>query len=1004
MVKDGTIIKDVDTLDLYEFACSRIDINYSETIGVLRLRLVKALPKDQNSCARCFDACVWNYDWKSAQQIAASLHKNSKDVKFLFQYILTTHVYSLSSECPDDKRGLFGNLAKALADKAFDLRAKTSSEDHHLEHASITEPEALLWVNVRTSHCKLEENLSLFRQHKYGPLTFLENGLDQPFSELMLYLKSHEAWDDLFKIGTEILDTAIRISQEEADAIDKDENVINLRRLTELDAKQGVPAVESPAKKNLAQAIEKARPMRKMKDNFYVTACCNWSLFTGIFEAAKHLPDRKRALKQVRQLFDRLIKAMNRAGTMKHVFQTTRDIVALATLFERCSRDLSVSECSTRVCFLINYIVPVYNNPLCFDRAMMFIRDMNGQEIEAFIELLYDEAAKSTDTFKRLTLLSLKLKIEYFVATLAKPTDDDDHGIGQEDSGSVPCLMAIADNALDLYQNGMGDSHLRRNRLPFESVDPLSDIAVVGTMCLLRLAGLGRNHRSRGMRSPLFNTDQHLFFQAVLWLDSYVLTSPPKYDSHRMLLTKLYILMGCVSRATALWDGFDVKNAINDSLGLLYTDRLSSIAPGLFILGSIRNNPVEPIIHHFTRALRRTLPSSLIDCLDQGTYSSVQPLLQRASKQTLSCTLSLAVVEERRGSRLRSGKIESPIEDHPLVRKLTIQNQLKDSTDYEILPKLDGRNSVPIREIVSYGPLPSNARGHLGLLAERLLDFVCYVQPKEYKPSRAGQLVQLDWEYALATSGHLHENLGIILGIKKPESPEDDAYLEGQQDRAAKSLTGPEASYYVLLWELSRIVNLVLKHITLPLTSESREHIGAGVRGVVENFNNQAANFLTPIYEGIESKVHIFHGFVDLHAMGMQRESILAVKYTVNYLTLALDKIRSADKTRASNEGGWLLAELKKMAAAAAGSENALKSRIKMLKGSLEDLDGWKSRLHDWTFGDYAGMYDENREWKKTMGQRMRSAISEATVDAWSDEVGLSWQDLMKGWAAVKFD
>lgn len=71
MIKENVTVSDVDTLDLYEFACSRINIKYSETVGVLRARLVKALPKDQKSCTRCFDACVWNSDWKNAQQVVS---------------------------------------------------------------------------------------------------------------------------------------------------------------------------------------------------------------------------------------------------------------------------------------------------------------------------------------------------------------------------------------------------------------------------------------------------------------------------------------------------------------------------------------------------------------------------------------------------------------------------------------------------------------------------------------------------------------------------------------------------------------------------------------------------------------------------------------------------------------------------------------------------------------------------------------------------------------------
>lgn len=71
MVKDKVTITDADSLDMYEFACSHTDIKYPETIGALRLRLVKAVPKDQKACVRCFNSCVWNSDWKNAQQVTS---------------------------------------------------------------------------------------------------------------------------------------------------------------------------------------------------------------------------------------------------------------------------------------------------------------------------------------------------------------------------------------------------------------------------------------------------------------------------------------------------------------------------------------------------------------------------------------------------------------------------------------------------------------------------------------------------------------------------------------------------------------------------------------------------------------------------------------------------------------------------------------------------------------------------------------------------------------------
>lgn len=71
MLKDNVAVTDVDTVDLLELSCSRVDIKYSETIGLLRARLVKATPKDRNSSIRCFEACVYHSDWKNAQLVTS---------------------------------------------------------------------------------------------------------------------------------------------------------------------------------------------------------------------------------------------------------------------------------------------------------------------------------------------------------------------------------------------------------------------------------------------------------------------------------------------------------------------------------------------------------------------------------------------------------------------------------------------------------------------------------------------------------------------------------------------------------------------------------------------------------------------------------------------------------------------------------------------------------------------------------------------------------------------
>ncbi|KAK6948080.1 hypothetical protein Daesc_009844 [Daldinia eschscholtzii] len=909
MIKDNVTVTDADTLDLYEFACARTDIKYSETIGVLRARLVKAVPKDQKSCTRCFDACVWNSDWKNAQQ--------------------------LCDECPEASKKIFGALAKAQADKAFDLRAATPGNDQPVDRPIGSESEAWLWLNIRISSCSPKENLELFRKPEFSPLAFLKAGQQEPYWIALSYLQTYHAWEDIFQIGKEIFEEATRIAQKEASAIEEDEKVISLRKLAETEGKEN-----SSVKKDLTRAIAKARPPRSLKDQSYISASCEYGLFIAIFGAAKAQPDKKR---QVRQLVDKLIKALTRAESMRPIFQRTHDILSLSILIARGSpADPKSDGYTTRVANLTNHVVQHYNESRCVNEALTFISELTKSEVIAFVTSLCATTVKCDDILQRFMLTSLTLRIRYAMA--------------------------------------------------------------MGAVCLLRLAGIGTESPPMGTNS-LYYANIQLFLQAVIWLDSCLVMSPSVSNTHRLLLVKLYLLMGCVSRARTLWDRFDVKNALLDSLGLLFIDRISSIAPGLFISGPSRDNPVQPFLVHFTRGLMTTIPKKIMEALEMGTYSSIQEMIRHAEKQTSSCTLVMAVVEERRGLRMKAGKIEVPIEDLPLVRNLIPGHVIRDNTDYGIFAVPDSESVQSLPSLVHYGPLPTGGRAHAGLIAERFLDLVCYVQPKEYKPSKAGQIAQLDWKYASATSSHLEEEMRGLLALG------DKGLLDQEKVNAAKlrdsvrgNYTMPEYWYYGIIWRLANAVRSILGHGFLSTsTNETREFDRFLIKGIINNLEDQTQDFLE-VPENIHSKIYAFHGFAALHAMGMLRESILAVKYTTNYLTSISEKLKNTDKARANTELAWLAPELKKMNAAAAESENKIKARIKLLKDYLSNVDGWRDRLCDWVFGDYTTAYDKDPEFKQEVASKMKAVIPKANGELWADKVGESWRELMNGWAAVRFD
>lgn len=280
------------------------------------------------------------------------------------------------------------------------------------------------------------------------------------------------------------------------------------------------------------------------------------------------------------------------------------------------------------------------------------------------------------------------------------------------------------------------------------------------------------------------------------------------------------------------------------------------------------------------------------------------------------------------------------------------------------------------------------------------------MQPKEYKPSKIGQVIQLDLQYAVTTLANIKGDMKTLLGIADAKLSEEEKHrLAHQREKALASLTGPEAYYYNIVWRLSDLVVDVLGTRTSSASpNELRDRIRSHVEELTQVLDAQKSNFLA-VPESVRSKIHGFHGFGALHAMGMLRESVLAVKYTASYLATVSEKAKNIDKARSSNEmAAWLAPELKKMTAAAAESEGVIKNRIKLLKSYLDDVDGWRDRLCDWTFGEYATAYEPDQEFKKEMSSKLKAVVPKANAEVWADHVGESWRQLMKGWAAVKFD
>lgn len=72
LLKDSAA-RDVESLELLEWASSDLagEAFFSETIGPLRVKLVKGNPKDRVTAVDCLESCLLHWDLSSAQQVGS---------------------------------------------------------------------------------------------------------------------------------------------------------------------------------------------------------------------------------------------------------------------------------------------------------------------------------------------------------------------------------------------------------------------------------------------------------------------------------------------------------------------------------------------------------------------------------------------------------------------------------------------------------------------------------------------------------------------------------------------------------------------------------------------------------------------------------------------------------------------------------------------------------------------------------------------------------------------
>lgn len=283
-----------------------------------------------------------------------------------------------------------------------------------------------------------------------------------------------------------------------------------------------------------------------------------------------------------------------------------------------------------------------------------------------------DPDHKTSDRSGRLALRVLEFKLRYFLTTCPQTRESSD-GLETAHKCTVCGSVEITDQCRTCLEALLGDVNAEGHDLPDDAAfsdviteldrDPRVDLSLVASVSLLRLAGIGLGGAGRAaVASPMFHVDVPHFLRAVLILDVQ-LQRTPSHIPLRLLLVKLYSLLGCASLATQLWIP-QIKRCIQDGLCPLLFDRISSIAPGLAVV-------TWPLLEHlksYYGPLWRKPPVKVWDAFSQGNHCSILGMAEFDDRLKRSSTRVMTLVEDRRLLRAGAGRLKE-LDDTPLFCK-----------------------------------------------------------------------------------------------------------------------------------------------------------------------------------------------------------------------------------------------------------------------------------------------------------------------------------------------
>ncbi|KAI1858729.1 uncharacterized protein JN550_012479 [Neoarthrinium moseri] len=972
-IRESDVIKDSSTIDLYDWACTGLGEDYSKTIGALRLSFVKSAWKPGNAnqeAFKSFYACVANGDWENAQKIAAIMdQKLPSESRPHFSNILAYYVLSSRLPVTDPRKAMFRTLAQRLTEKAYGLRDNTPNSKDYPPRAIATEEEMRLWLKIQVETRQSDSEARAFLDKpECNALKHLSEGHVSVFKEIMSLLEQHQVWEALFHISQELFDRGLEYLIEAQSSTESEPDSMTDSERKKHEAMKVIQEFTASRSEELSE-VKKAAEARAFR-----SAVMDWSLWKQFIGAAVQLQDHKRALKQLQNF----VTKVSKSAKLPSIYKKQMELANLLILFGRSQSNTSTSDeniSESRINYLVAFVVANYNLVSCFDDLKPYLEQLSFDETKVFLERIGQEGEKETnDTFQNLMLLTLRLRFRYLFTSSPK---------------SLSTSAGDASSRCNFCQNIVQDGPCFSNRdlrarIDSEDVDPFADMTIIGTTCLLKMAGFGDERRGSTMES----INLKLVLWALSWLNAKYSRTPQKNQALPVFMAKLYLLVGCVPHAKMLWDTLGVKNVTLDSLGPLFSDRLSTIAPGMW--RPTGSTPMYPYHKHYMDAIRQNIPRNIRTSLELGNFTSTLGLLAFQDRLTHSCTMIVSNVEDRRGIRAVGGKPGFDAKDDPLLRLIDNQKEFVNVTDNAALPNHEC-DPATLADIISIGPGLSDTRAKLSLFTEQFISLISYKEPKDFKPIKPAQVAELERSYIAQTAQSIHMNFA---------TPFLRCLDAATDNETVPVLTDSEFHYFTT-------INFLLSHAVLATErqwnkSAPRDKRGSTIVGKIAAQIKYQTTSLALVREDTPETARALCHFSNLHALGMLRESALAVKLTAGFL----ERLIAPAKNDAPK---WLADDVKALQSAATEANDFVKKRIKALSDAA-NTSGSLDSISEYAFG---GLIDGSKSVNATPATAADGELETMIFVAAGQHAGFentigeildSWQEVAKGWNTVKLD